>query len=64
LYADDTQLYIPFDIGCNEDLLSSLKRIEDYIMEIKLWMAANKLMLTSEKTEIMIITAKLCKQNF
>ena len=51
LYADDTQLYVPFD---PEDSESALSRLESCIEEIRLWMNSNFLKLNDSKTEFII----------
>ena len=48
LYADDTQLYLPFD---PQNSKVAIEQIEACIMEIKSWMGANFLKLNDEKTE-------------
>ena len=48
LYADDTQLYLPFDPQNSQVAISQM---EACIAEIKSWMAANFLKLNDEKTE-------------
>ena len=52
LYADDTQLYIPF--SCNDDLSlnDSMKRIENCLSDIDACMTTNKLKLNKDKTEL------------
>ena len=51
LYADDTQLYTSFD---PENSSQAIKRIEDCIVDIRLWMAQNCLKLNDSKTEFII----------
>ncbi len=51
-YADDTQLYLPFDL--NEEALA-LSRLEACIQEVREWMRVNYLKLNDSKTEFMII---------
>ena len=55
LYADDTQIYIPFD---PDNSISEMQRMEACIAEIKLWMANNFLKLNDEKTEFIILGSK------
>ena len=57
-YADDTQLYIPFDLNDPNDEMSARKQAEDCILEIKSWMSMNKLKLNDKKTEFLIMTSK------
>lgn len=51
LYADDTQLYIPFDPHNSE---AALSQTEACIEEIRLWMEKNYLKLNDSKTEFVI----------
>ena len=37
-YADDTQLYIPFDLNNPNDEMSARKQAEACILKIKSWM--------------------------
>jgi hypothetical protein len=57
-YADDTQLYIPFNLNDPNDQILARKRAEACILDIKSWMSANKLKLNDEKTEFLIMTSK------
>ena len=41
LYADDTQLYISLDSDNELNFSSSLKNVEHYIADIRLWMTQN-----------------------
>ena len=58
LYADDTQLYIPF--SCNDDLAlnDSMKLIENCLSDIDAWMTINKLKLNKDKTEFLLFSSK------
>jgi len=56
LYADDTQLYAEFD---DENMQEVLKRLENCISDIRLWMTSNFLKLNDDKTEFMIIGDRL-----
>ena len=51
-YADDTQLYISFDV---EDTKSAISTMEACIKDVRLWMAKNFLRLNDSKTEILLI---------
>ena len=51
LYADDTQLYLPFD---PQNSKFATKQIEACIAEIKSWMGSNFLKLNDEKTEFIL----------
>jgi hypothetical protein len=52
MYADDTQMYIPFDEGTSEE---ALRRLELCIAEIRRWLSKNFLKLNDEKTEFLVI---------
>ena len=56
-YADDTQLYTPFDLNNPIDEMFSCQRAEACILEIKSWMSSNKLKLNDEKTEFLVMTS-------
>ena len=55
MYADDTQLFVPFRVG---DFHSAKDRLEACIAEIRTWLSENHLKLNDEKTEYMIIGKK------
>ena len=58
LYADDTQLYIPF--SCNDDLSldDAMMSISNCLADIDSWMTLNKLKLNKDKTEFLIFSSK------
>lgn len=56
LYADDTQIYLCFQVR-EDDLLRELSRLEGCIAEIRSWMILNKLMLNDAKTEFLVIVS-------
>ncbi len=56
MYADDTQLYLPFELSATECAESAVTQMEDCIEDIRKWMAINKLKLNYYKSELMIIT--------
>ena len=58
LYADDTQLYIPF--SCNDalDLNHTMTKIETCLADIIKWMTLNKLKLNKDKTELLFLYSK------
>ena len=54
-YADDSQIYVTFDIrDCN----SAVKKVEDVVLIIKNWMRDNFLCLNEEKTEVLLFASK------
>ena len=61
LYADDTQIYLSFNM---DDLPDVLSRLEKCVAEIKAWMASHFLQLNASKTEILLIGSKHLLQNF
>ena len=54
-YADDTQLYITFDINETEEATS---KMEHAVSVIRTWMADNFLCLNDDKTEVLLIGSK------
>ena len=58
LYADDTQLYIPF--ACNDDLSlnDTMTSIGDCLSDIEKCMTLNKIKLNKDKTEFLILSSK------
>ena len=57
LYADDTQIYIFFKTKDFKSQAEALRAIQEYVSEIRQWMAENKLQLNDKKTEFLIIWA-------
>jgi len=55
LYADDTQLYLTFDLIDAPDMVT---RIEEAVLLIKDWMAQNFLCLNDEKTEVLVLASR------
>jgi len=55
MYADDTQLYVPFKAG---DEQSAIRQLEQCIDEIKSFMGNNCLQLNETKTEFLIVRKK------
>ena len=55
MYADDTQLYVPFKINEYE---SAITKLESCISEIRTWLAENHLKLNDEKTEFLVFGTK------
>ena len=58
LYADDTQLYVPFDPCNSGECVEAMKRLECCIEEIRVWMTENYLCLNDGKTEFLILGGK------
>ena len=54
-YADDTQLYISFDLHEHQDVIS---KMEQCIEKVRTWMADNFLKLNDEKTEVLFFGSK------
>ena len=57
LYADDTQLYVYFDLSDPTSMMDSQNRILNCVAEIKRWMALNRLKLNADKTEVIMISS-------
>ena len=53
IYADDTQLYLSFQIG---NLNQSRIKVESCIVAIKQWMSDNMLKLNDDKTQFLVGT--------
>ena len=52
LYADDMQIYLPFDINNSAE---AIRKVQDYFSDIRNWMCSNFLRLNDDKTEFMIL---------
>ena len=52
-YADDTQIYVPFTPGVDEDEV--FDRLVKCVHEVRIWMAANFLKLNDDKTDYIVI---------
>ena len=50
-YADDTQLYLSMKPGNTHQLV----KLQECLKDIKTWMAANFLLLNSDKTEVIVL---------
>ena len=55
LYADNTQLYLPFSLS-DYSAEEAVRIMEDCINDVNKWMLQNKLKLNDDKTELLIIT--------
>ncbi len=58
LYADDTQLYLSFDLCDSVSQLESLHKMQQCVCSVKSWMTHNKLKLNDEKTEIVFMSSR------
>ena len=54
-YADDTQIYVQFTPGIDED--DALQRITMCLQEVRLWMAQHYLKLNDDKTDFIIFSS-------
>ena len=57
LYADDTQIYVTFNIDDNIDRKIALTKIEKCIAEIRAWMVIHRLKLNDDKTEYVYLVS-------
>jgi hypothetical protein len=53
-YADDTQLYLTFDLHKQEEALAQM---EACVNDIRQWMRQNKLKLNDDKSELLVLTS-------
>ena len=60
MYADDTQLYLPFKV---EEYAGAMSRLEECISEIRTWLSENHLKLNDDKTEFVLIGQKHLLKN-
>ena len=61
MYADDTQLYVSFDLS-NPNV--ALDRMNLCISDLRIWMIRNKLKINDSKTEFLIIISSFLQQSF
>ena len=61
MYADDTQLYITFDLS---DPSIVIEKLNLCISDIRTWMIKNKLKINDSKTEFLVLTSSFFKQQF
>ena len=54
LYADDVQLYLPFDPKATGGFENAVETLSTCISEISKWMTLNKLKLNNDKTEFFV----------
>ena len=55
LYADDTQVYLNFNVTNTNDQKMAQKKIEACVEEIRIWMIQHKLMMNDSQTEFIVI---------
>ena len=55
MYADDTQLFVPFSVGEYDNAIQKLERCID---EMRTWLANNHLKLNDDKTEFIVVGQK------
>ena len=58
LYADDTQLYLSFNVNDPTSQLECKDKLQQCVSTVKSWMTQNKLKLNGDKTEIIFIASK------
>ena len=58
IYADDTQLYITFKSADPDKLIAAKFKIEKCVRILDKWLTMNKLKLNSDKTEILVLSAR------
>ena len=57
MYADDTQLYVSYDVTDMDQRRECILRLEKCISDIQSWMVMNKLQLNGSKTELVVLTS-------
>jgi hypothetical protein len=57
MYADDSQLYLSFDVRNQDDFSQTLLRMQNCVTTVKNWMTAHKLKLNDDKTEVLYLTS-------
>ena len=58
MYADDVQLYLPFNAKSEHDIRFAIDKLSSCINEISEWMTMNKLKLNDEKTEFFLASSQ------
>ena len=59
LYADDTQLYLPFTSNCPNHASNAKVTVELCVKDIGDWMLCNKLKVNQDKTELLVVSSKI-----
>ena len=62
-YADDTQLYLAFSPNVQDNDASAVKATCDCIMDLRKWMIKDRLMLSDDKTEFLLLGTKQQRLN-
>ena len=62
MYADDAQVYITFKKNYISHQKKAIERLEFCLNDIKCWMENNMLKLNSDKTEVLLLTPRNCKE--
>ena len=57
MYADNTQLYVSYDVMDMEQRQEVTVRLEKCISDIQSWMVTNKLQLNGSKTELVVLAS-------
>ncbi len=57
MYADDTQLYVSYDVTVAGQRDNALMRLEECVSDIQSWMVSNKLQLNGAKTELVVLSS-------
>ena len=55
-YADDTQVYVPFTPGVDEE--DALLRLTNCLREVRIWMAQHYLKLNDDKTDFIVFSSE------
>jgi hypothetical protein len=55
IYADDTQIYLEFDMGDPTSMQTAIDRVERCVATVREWMRRNTLILNDDKSELLII---------
>ena len=50
LYADDTQIYISFNLQNPNEAETTMAQVEACIAQVRSWMISNKLMINNDRT--------------
>ena len=58
LYADDTQKYLSFTSNCPNHTSNAKETVELCVKDIGDWMLCNKLKLSQNKTELLVVSSR------